>query len=163
MSAITSLDDLFLHTLRDIYYAEQQVRKLLPTFVERATDAKLKSLVQEHADQSDEHVERLERVFEMLGEKAEGVTCEAMDGLVKEAKHLLSDVEDAETRDAAIISSAQAIDHYEITRYGTLSTWAEQLGHPDAADLLAESLADEEEADDRLTLLAEDRVNAKAA
>ena len=130
---------------------------------EKATSSDLVEQLSEHEGRSKDHIGRLEQVFELLGETAEGVTCEAMDGIVKEAKHLLSDVEDAETRDAAIISSAQAIDHYEITRYGTLSTWAEQLGHPDAADHLAESLADEEEADDRLTLRAEDRVNAKAA
>ena len=163
MSQITDLRGLFLHTLKDIYYAEKQVQKLMPSLAEKATNSDLQTLVQEHGDQAQTHIDRLDKVFELIGEKAEGVTCEAMDGIVKEAKHLLSDVEDAQTRDAAIISSAQAIDHYEITRYGTLSTWAEQLGHPDAADLLAESLADEEEADDRLTLLAEDRVNAKAA
>lgn len=162
MSAITDLNGLFLHTLKDIYYAEQQVKKLMPSFVEKATDSDLKTLIRQHADQSQTHIDRLEQVFEMIGEKAEGVTCEAMDGLVKEARHLLGEVEDAETRDAAIISSAQAIDHYEITRYGTLTTWAEQLGLEDAADLLSDSLDDEEASDDKLTLLAENRVNAKA-
>ncbi|WP_420455559.1 ferritin-like domain-containing protein [Rubrivirga sp.] len=163
MPTITDLHGLFLHTLKDIYYAEQQVQKLMPMLAEKATSDALTALLQDHADQSEEHVDRLERVFEMIGEAAAGVTCEAMDGIVKEAKHLLGDIEDAATRDAAIVASAQAIDHYEITRYGSLTTWAEELGHPDAANLLGESLADEEESDDALTALAEDRLNQKAA
>ena len=102
-------------------------------------------------------------MFEIVGEKAEGVTCEAMDGILKEAKELMGEVEDAKTRDAAIIFSAQAIDHYEITRYGSLATFAEELGMQDASDLLADSLGDEEDADERLTMLAEQRVNEAAA
>ncbi len=162
MPTITDLHGLFLHTLKDIYYAEQQVQKLMPTLAEKASSDALTALLQEHVDQSEAHIDRLEQVFEMIGETAGGVTCEAMDGIVKEARHLLGDIEDVATRDAAIVASAQAIDHYEITRYGSLTTWAEELGHPDAANLLGESLADEEESDDALTLLAEDRLNRKA-
>ena len=163
MSTITDLHGLFLHTLKDLYYAEKQVQKLMPTLAEKATSEALTTLLQDHADQSEEHLDRLEQVFDLIGETAEGVPCEAMDGIVKEAKHLLGDIEDVATRDAAIVASAQAIDHYEITRYGSLTTWAEELGHPDAANLLGESLADEEESDDALTVLAEDRLNARAA
>ena len=162
MASITDLRGLYLHGLKDMYYAEQQAQKTLQSMAQKATSSALKEQLQAHVDGSKTHIERLNRVFEIAGEKAEGVTCEAMDGILKEAKHLMDEVEDAETRDAAIVFSAQAIDHYEITRYGSLATFAEELGMQEAADLLGDSLGDEEDADERLSMLAEDRLNAKA-
>lgn len=162
MAQINDLRGLFLHTLKDIYYAEQQVKKLMPDMAEKASNQELKSAVSGHLNQAQTHIDRLEKVFDMIGEKAEGVTCQAMDGIVKECRELMDEVKDAETRDAAIISSAQAVDHYEITRYGTLATWAEQLGHSDAVHLLRDSLGEEEESDEKLTRLAEDKLNKKA-
>lgn len=163
MAAITDLRGLLLHGLKDLYYAEQQAQKTLRSMAEKATSSDLVEQLSEHEGRSKDHIGRLEQVFELLGETAEGVTCEAMDGILKEARHLMDEVEDDETRDAAIIFSAQAIDHYEITRYGSLATFAEELGFQKASDLLADSLGEEEDADERLTLLAEQRVNAKAA
>lgn len=163
MSQINDLRGLFLHTLKDIYYAEQQVKKLMPEMAEKATNQELKDAIGGHLNQAQTHIGRLEKVFEAIGEKAEGVTCQAMDGIVKECRELMDEVEDAETRDAAIISSAQAVDHYEITRYGTLATWAEQLGlDGDTVDHLRDSLGEEEESDEKLTRLAEDKLNQKA-
>lgn len=163
MATITDLRGLFLHGLKDMYYAEKQAQKTLKSMAAKATSSELAEQLAEHEGRSSTHIERLEKVFELVGEKAEGVTCEAMDGILKEAKELMDEVEDAETRDAAIIFSAQAIDHYEITRYGSLATFAEELGFQEAADLLGDSLGDEEDADERLSILAEDRVNQKAA
>ena len=163
MATITDLRGLFLHGLKDMYYAEQQALKTIRSMAEQASSSELAEQLAEHEGRSKTHIERLEKVFEIVGEKAEGVTCEAMDGILKEAKELMGEVEDADTRDAAIIFSAQAIDHYEITRYGSLATFAEELGMQDASDLLADSLGEEEDADERLTLIAEKRVNEKAA
>ena len=163
MAQITDLRGLLLHGLKDMYYAEKQSKKTLSDMAQKASNAALKKQLEEHGAHSDEHLQRLEQVFDILGEKAEGVTCEAMDGILKEAKGLLDEIEDAETRDAAIVFSAQAIDHYEITRYGSLATFAERLGHQDASDLLANSLGEEEEADERLSQLAESTLNKAAA
>ena len=162
MSKITDLRGLFLHGLKDMYYAEKQSKKTLRDMAQKASNAELKAQLEAHAAHSDTHLERLDKVFGMLGEKAEGVTCEAMDGILKEAKGLMDEVEDAETRDAAIVFSAQAIDHYEITRYGSLATFAERLGHQEASDLLGDSLGEEEEADERLSHIAESTLNQKA-
>ncbi|OZC02118.1 ferritin-like domain-containing protein [Rubricoccus marinus] len=163
MSKITDLRGLFLHGLKDLYYAEKQSKKTIASMAEKASNSDLKQQLEAHASHSDTHIQRLDKVFEMIGEKAEGVTCEAMDGILKESKHLMEEVEDAETRDAAIVFCAQAIDHYEITRYGSLATFAERLGHEDASNLLGETLGEEEEADERLTLLAKDTLNKAAA
>jgi ferritin-like metal-binding protein YciE len=162
MSKITDLRGLFLHGLKDLYYAEKQSKKTIASMAEKATNSELKSQLEAHASSSTTHIERLDKVFEMVGEKAEGVTCEAMDGILKEAKGLMDEVEDAETRDAAIVFSAQAIDHYEITRYGSLATFAERLGYDEASELLGETLGEEEEADKRLSVLAENTLNKEA-
>ena len=162
MAQINDLRGLLLHGLKDMYYAEKQSKKTISDMAQKASNADLKKQLQEHGAHSDQHLQRLEQVFDILGEKAEGVTCEAMDGILKEAKGLLDEIEDAETRDAAIVFSAQAIDHYEITRYGSLATFAERLGHQEASDLLADSLGEEEEADERLSMLAESTLNKDA-
>ena len=163
MSKITDLRGLFLHGLKDMYYAEKQSKKTIADMAKKATNSELKSQLEAHASSSAAHIERLDKVFKSIGEKAEGVTCEAMDGILKESKHLMGEVSDAETRDAAIVFSAQAIDHYEITRYGSLATFAERLGYDDASELLGETLGEEEEADKRLSVLAENTLNQAAA
>ena len=163
MSKITDLRGLFLHGLKDLYYAEKQSKKTIASMAEKATNKDLKSQLQEHGQRSDTHIDRLDKVFEAIGEKAEGVTCEAMDGILKESKHLMEEVNDAETRDAAIVFCAQAIDHYEITRYGSLATFAERLGYDEASEMLGETLGEEEEADKRLSVLAESTLNQAAA
>lgn len=160
---IESLDDLFLHTLKDVLYAERKILKALPKMARKATDPKLKAALTSHHDETEIHVTRLDEVFEGLGKPARGAKCDAMVGLVEEAEGLMSDVNDPETLDAAIISMAQAIEHYEIARYGTLVAWAKQLGHLQAAKLLKETLDDEYGADKALSKLAEERLNAAAA
>lgn len=163
MSKITDLRGLLLHGLKDIYYAEKASKKTIGSMAEKATNADLKKQLSDHASHSETHLQRLDKVFELMGEKAEGVQCEAMDGILKECEHLMSEVADAETRDAAIVFCAQAIDHYEITRYGSLATFAERLGQQEASDLLGETLGEEEEADKRLSVLAESTLNKAAA
>ena len=159
---IETLDDLFLHTLKDVLYAERKILKALPKMERKATDPKLKADLSSHREESETHIIRLEDVFEGLGKAARGAKCDAMVGLVEEAEGLMSEIEDTGTMDAAIISLAQAIEHYEIARYGTLVAWAKQLGHPQAAKLLKETLDEEYGADKGFTKLAEDRLNAAA-
>ena len=133
---IKTLNDLFVHTLRDIYYAEKQIVKSLPDMIEKASDPGLKRGFKTHLDETQNHVARLEEVFRMHGAETKGVDCPAIDGILKEANEIASDVEDKDVLDAALIMAAQAVEHYEITRYGTLIAWAKQLGRDDVADLL---------------------------
>ena len=160
--SIETLDDLFLHTLKDVLYAERKILKALPKMERNATDAKLKAALSSHRDETEDHVTRLEEVFEGLGKPARGAKCDAMVGLVEEAEGLMADIESPGTMDAAIISLAQAVEHYEIARYGTLVVWAQQLDHKDAAGLLQMTLDEERSADKALSRLAEDRINADA-
>ncbi len=160
---IKTMNDLFVHTLKDIYYAENQIVKALPDMIDKATDAGLKQGFQAHLGETKNHIQRLEQVFKMHGVKVEGVDCPAIDGILKEAKEVSGDVEDKAVLDAALIAMAQAVEHYEITRYGTLIAWAKQLGRPDCASVLEQNLKEEKAADQKLTGLAERGVNAKAA
>lgn len=160
---IETLDDLFLHTLKDVLYAERQILKSLPKMERKATDPKLKAALSSHRDETEDHVSRLEEVFEILGKPARGAKCDAMVGLVEEAENLMAEIDDKDTMDAALISLAQAVEHYEIARYGTLVAWAKQLGHAKAAILLKETLDQEYGADRALSKLAETRLNAEAA
>jgi len=162
-SPIKTLDDLFNHTLQDIYYAENQITKNLPTMVEKASNPELKSAFQKHLAETQGHVKRLEQVFGMLGKSVKGVTCQAMDGILGEAKEVISDCGDKEVCDAAMLSAAQAVEHYEITRYGTLIAFAEQLGRRDVAQVLQQTLQEEKNTDQTLTRIAEARVNKMAA
>ncbi len=159
---IETLDDLFLHTLKDVLYAERKVLKALPAMERKATDPKLKEALSSHRDETEDHVVRLEEVFEILGKPARGAKCDAVVGLVEEAEGLMADIADAETMDAALISLAQAVEHYEIARYGTLVAWARKLGHPKAAKLLKETLDQEYGADRTLSKLAEGRLQPEA-
>ena len=161
--SIKTLDDLFVHTLQDIYYAEQQIEKNLPTMIEKAQDPALKQGLRQHLDETRGQIGRLEQVFRQHGHEPKGARCAAMDGILAEAKEILGDVSDPEVADAAIISSAQAVEHYEMTRYGTLVAWARQLKRADCAALLQQNLEEEKQADQKLTQVAELRVNRAAA
>jgi ferritin-like metal-binding protein YciE len=158
-----TLNDLFLHTLKDIYYAEKQILRALPKMAKAAESQELRQAFETHRQETEGQVERLEQVFEMLGKQARGVACEAINGIIEESKGIMEDFADSEALDAGILSSAQAVEHYEITRYGTLKTWAQELGLNDAARLLDQTLQEEKKTDELLTQLAEARVNMKAA
>lgn len=160
---IKSFDDLFVHTLRDIYYAEKQIHKTLPDMIEKASNPGLKQGFERHLGETAGHIERLERVFQMHGTEAKGVNCPAIDGIIEEANDIAGEVEDKDVLDAALIAAAQAVEHYEITRYGSLIAWANQLGRRDCADLLQKNLDEEKATDRKLTELAESRVNLAAA
>lgn len=160
---IETLDDLFVHTLRDIYYAERQIEQALPKMIAKATDPSLKAGFETHLIETQGHIARVEQVFEMHGEKVKAVNCPAIDGILEEADEVAGDIEDKNVLDAALIASAQAVEHYEITRYGTLIAWAKQLGRQDCADILEMNLIEEKATDQKLTDMAESQVNLHAA
>ena len=160
---IQSMDDLFVHTLRDIYYAENQIAKSLPDMIDKATDTKLRQGFEKHLAETKGQIQRLEKVFKMHGVEAGGVDCPAIDGILEEAEEVSGEVEDKAVLDAALIASAQAVEHYEITRYGSLVAWAKRLGRPDCASVLQENLDEEKATDQKLTELAESGINQKAA
>lgn len=159
---IQTLDDLYVHQLQDVYYAENQITKALPKMIEKATSVELQGLFKTHLAETENQIERLKRVFEMHGLSPKAVNCAAMDGIIKEANEIMGDVADKQVLDAALIASAQAVEHYEITRYGTLVAWAEQLGRADEAAVFAETLAEEKATDEKLTELATRKVNVNA-
>jgi ferritin-like metal-binding protein YciE len=160
---IENLDDLFVHTLEDIYYAEKKLVKALPKMAKHADSSVLASAFTSHLEETKVHVERLDEVFKMLGRKSKAEKCPAIDGIVEEAEDLMSEIKDPDTRDAAMIAAAQAAEHYEITRYGTLVSWAKLLGQNDLAAQLEKTLKEEYAADDKLTKIAESRLNREAA
>ncbi len=160
---ISTMDDLFVHTLRDIYYAEQQIVKALPTMIEKASDPKLKDGFKTHLEETKTHVKRVEQVFKMHGVEAKGIDCPAIDGIIEEADDVAGEVDDKAVLDAALIAAAQAVEHYEMSRYGSLVAWAKQLGRPDCAEVLQKTLDEEKATDKKLTTLAETSVNRKAA
>lgn len=160
---IQTLDDLFVHTLQDIYYAEKQIAKALPKMIEKATNASLKAGFEKHLRETEGHIARVEQVFEMHGQKIKAVNCPAIDGIIEEANEVAGDVDDKQVLDAALIASAQAVEHYEMTRYGTLIAWARQLGRDDCASVLDQNLQEERATDKKLTELAESNVNLAAA
>jgi ferritin-like metal-binding protein YciE len=159
---IKSLDDLFVHTLQDIYYAEQKIVKALPKMIEKVSDPQLKQGLLNHLIETKNQVKRLEQVFQLHGESPKAVTCPAIDGILEEADEILGDASDIEVLDAAALASAQAVEHYEITRYGTLIAWARQLGRNDCAAILEKTLQEEKATDVKLTQIAEARVNRVA-
>ena len=150
-SPIKTMEDLYLHQLQDIYYAETRITKALPKMISKATSPALKQAFQKHLGETETHVKRLEDVFRILGQSAKGATCPAIDGIIKEAEELISDCDDHEVRDAAMLASAQAVEHYEITRYGTLIAWSKQLGKNDVAALLHQTLVEEKATDEKLS------------
>jgi len=160
---IKTMNDLFVHTLRDIYYAENQILKALPEMIEKATDAQLKQAFQSHLAETKNQVKRVEQVFQMHGVEAKGIDCPAIDGIIEEADDVAGEIADKEVLNAALASAAQAVEHYEIARYGTLIAWAKQLGRNDCASVLQRNLDEEKAADKKLTEIAEARLNFKAA
>jgi ferritin-like metal-binding protein YciE len=159
---IKSMDDLFLHTLQDIFYAENQIAKALPKLIEKASNRELTSGLSSHLRETEGQIARLEQVFAKLGKTPRGIDCPAIDGLIKEADEVAGEVDDTKVLDAAIIGSAQAVEHYEIARYGTLIAWAEELGHNNVTSLLNANLKEEKAADKKLNALAEGTVNRRA-
>ncbi len=159
---IKSLDDLFVHTLGDVYYAEQQITKALPKMIAKVSDPQLKEAFQTHLGETRNQIARVEQVFRMHNSEAKAVKCPAIDGIIDEAEEIMSDAKDNEVLDAAALAAAQAVEHYEITRYGTLIAWAQQLGRNDCADVLRLTLEEEKATDLKLTGIAESRVNRVA-
>ena len=162
MVALNDLNDLLIDQLKDLYNAETQLTKALPKMAKAAKNPELKKAFEDHLAQTQEHVNRLEQVFEALGEKPKGKTCQAMKGLIEEGKEILDEDADDSVRDAGLIAAAQRVEHYEIAGYGTVRTYAETLGHQDAAELLQQTLDEEGEADKLLTKIAESHVNQMA-
>jgi ferritin-like metal-binding protein YciE len=161
---IETMDDLLLHGLKDIYYAENQIVKALPKLIEKSTNRDLSTGLKNHLEETRKQIERLDQVFKKLGQNPDGVKCPAIDGLIQEGDELAGEVADKEVLDAAIVGAAQAVEHYEIARYGTLIAWAEELGHDDIVRFLTTNLNEEKAADKKLSTVALRKgVNRKAA
>jgi ferritin-like metal-binding protein YciE len=158
-----TLNDLFLETLKDMYHAEKQILRALPKMAKAAESDQLRQAFETHRKETEGQVARLEQVFEMIGKPARGKPCEAIKGIIEEGKEVMEDFEGSDALDAGLVAGAQAVEHYEISRYGTLKTWATQLGMPDAAKLFDETLQEEKKTDQLLTKLAESSANRKAA
>lgn len=159
----SQLEKLFIDSLKDIYWAEKHLTKVLPKMKKKATSDELKDAIEEHLAQTEEHVTRLEQVFNLCGKKPQAKKCEAMEGLTKEGDSVVQETEDGtETRDAGIIMAAQKVEHYEIATYGTLVVFAKTLGMAKAADILIETLKEEKDTDERLTGIAEGNINLSA-
>lgn len=154
-----TLNELFENTLRDIYYAEKAILKALPKLAKKASSSSLADAFRQHAEQTEGQVTRLEEVFELIGKRARGKRCPAIDGLLEEGAEVAEEAQDDNIRDAAMLAAAQAVEHYEIARYGALISWAEQLGNEQAMNLLRETLEEEKQTDETLTQLAEEEIN----
>jgi ferritin-like metal-binding protein YciE len=159
---IKSMEDLYVHGLQDLYYAENQIVKSLPKMIDKTTDGELRRGFQTHLKETENQVKRLERVFEMHDRQAHGHKCPAIDGIIREAEDVMGEVEGEEVMNTAVIALAQAVEHYEITRYGALIAWAHELGHRQDARVLAESLKEEKATDAKLTAIAERKINPRA-
>ncbi|SHG75806.1 ferritin-like domain-containing protein [Bradyrhizobium erythrophlei] len=157
------LNDLFLDTLKDIYYAEKQILKALPKMAKAASSEKLRAAFEKHHGETEGQVERLEQIFELIDKPARAKTCEAIQGILDEGKEVMDEYKGSEALDAGMLAAAQAVEHYEISRYGTLKQWAQQLGMKDAVRLLDATLQEEKKTDQSLTSLAEGAVNLAAA
>jgi ferritin-like metal-binding protein YciE len=157
-----TLDDLFYETLKDIYYAERQIAKALPKMARAAQDEKLKTAFRTHKEETEGQIDRLKQVFELIGKRAQGKTCDAIEGILSEGEEIMEEFKGTAALDAGLLAAAQAVEHYEISRYGTLRAWAKQLGLKDAVTLLEETLAEESKTDELLTGLAESAVNSAA-
>ena len=160
---IKTMDDMFVHGLQDIYYAEHQITKALPKMIEKATNRDLAAGLKAHLEETNTQIERLQKVFQKLGKEPQAADCPAIDGLIKEADDITAEIDDKAVLDAAIIGSAQSVEHYEIARYGTLIAWAEELGHDDVVRFLTTNLNEEKAANTKLNTLALRKgVNKKA-
>jgi len=163
MAAEKTLETLFHDTLKDIYYAERKILKALPKMARGAQSPDLKAAFEQHKDETQGQIERLQQVFEIIGKRASGKTCPAIDGIIEEGEEIMEEYKGTAALDAGLLASAQAVEHYEITRYGTLKRWAEVLGLQDAVQVLDQTLQEESATDEKLTGLADAAVNAKAA
>jgi ferritin-like metal-binding protein YciE len=157
------MEDLYLHVLQDLYYAENQIKKALPDMIEKATNRELTTAFKAHLGETENQIGRLDQVFQLLGEQPKGTNCPAIDGIIKEANEVAGECDDKKVLDAALVAAAQAVEHYEITRYGTLISWSGELGREAIAKLLNTSLNEEKAADKKLTSIGEKKVNLKAA
>ncbi len=155
------LNELFQDTLKDIYFAERQILKNLPKMAKAAQSDELKQAFMHHREETEGQIERLQQVFEMIGKRAQGKTCEAIKGILEEGEEIMDEFEDSDALDAGLLAAGQAVEHYEMARYGTLKNWATQLGHKDAAALLDQTLQEEKKTDALLSKLAETSVNPK--
>ena len=162
MAKLSSLDDLLVHELQDIYNAEGQILKALPRMAKAASNPDLKAAFEEHRSQTEGQVKRLEQVFKLLGHPVKGKKCEGMAGLIEEGKKVMQEDAEPEVLDAALIAAAQKVEHYEIAAYGCLCTYAEMLGYQEAHELLGQTLDEEETTDEKLTALAESVINVEA-
>ena len=160
---IKTMDDLYKHQLQDIYYAEKQITKGLTEMIAKANNASLKQAFQKHLGETEQQIKRLDEAFRMLGQEPKGTTCPAIDGIISEARELISDCGDPDVCDAAMIAAAQAVEHYEITRYGTLVAWAKVIKRNDVAKILNMNLNEEKATDKKLGGIAKRKINAKAA
>ena len=160
---IHTMDDLFLHLMQDIYYAEKQILKALPDMIGKATNRELTAAFKTHLGETERHVQRLDQAFELIGQSPKGTRCPAIDGIIDEANEIAGEVAEKQVLDAALIIAAQAVEHYEITRYGSLIALAKQRGNDAAAALLTTTLKEERAADKKLSSIAERKVNLKAA
>jgi ferritin-like metal-binding protein YciE len=160
---IKTMEDLYLHVLQDLYYAENQIKKALPDMIEKATNRELTAAFKAHLAETESQIGRLEQAFQLLGKEPKGTSCPAIDGIIKEANEVAGECDDKKVLDAALVAAAQAVEHYEITRYGTLISWSEELGREAIAKLLNTSLNEEKAADKKLTSIGEKKVNLKAA
>lgn len=159
---VKSMNDLFIHSLRDVYYAEKQMLRALPKMIKETKSDELKRAFETHLAETEGQVTRLEKIFDSCKAAIRGTKCEAIEGIIHEAQEMMDDVEDEEVLDAAILSSGQAVEHYEIARYGTLVAWADELGLKEASGLLKQTLEEEKKADRILTDIAKSRINPMA-
>ncbi|MEN5178020.1 MULTISPECIES: YciE/YciF ferroxidase family protein [Brevundimonas] len=157
-----TLQTLFHDTLRDIYYAERKILKSLPKMARAAQSPELKAAFEKHREQTEGQIERLQQVFEIIGKPARGKTCDAIEGILAEGDEIAEEYKDTAALDAGLLAAAQAVEHYEITRYGTLKRWAQVMGLKDAVKLLDETLQEESQTDEDLTAIADSAVNAEA-
>jgi ferritin-like metal-binding protein YciE len=160
---VKSMNDLFLHTLKDLYYAEKQIYKNMPKMAKNAESPDLKRAFEKHREETEGHIERLETIFDQCRAAPRALRCDGIDGILAEAKNAMEEIEDGQVQDAGMLAAAQTVEHYEIARYGTLIAWADRLGMKEAKKLLGETLDEEKKTDQLLTRLAETNINQKAA
>lgn len=161
--AVKTMEDLFLHGLQDIYYAEKKINKTLPKMADAVTSKDLAEAFRDHMKETEKQIDRLEKVFVNCNQKPKARECPAIDGMIEETEEIMEETKDEDVLSAALLAGAQAVEHYEIARYGTLCEWAQMLGYDDSVKLLKETLAEEKDTDKKLTKLAEKEVNRRAA